>query len=220
MPKGEFDMVKIGIFDIDFTITKRETLIQFYIFMMKRNPRLIKHLPRSLSAFFLYSIKYYDEKKVKQAFLRFIIGVDEKDMEILVKRFYSEVLSNIFYEDAISMIKKLKKEGCLIYLISASPEFYLKEMYAIPEVDKIIGTKVVVNAGKFAAEILGDNNKGQVKVKKLMNEIEKEELEVDWENSYMFSDSISDAPLLNLVGNPYLINYRKTHDSIEILKWR
>lgn len=213
-------MVKIGIFDIDFTITKRETLIQFYIFMIKRNPGLIKHLPRSLGAFFLYSIKYYDEKKVKQAFLRFIVGIAEKEMEILVKEFYSEVLSNIFYEDAISMIKKLKNENCLIYLISASPEFYLKEMYAIPEVDKIIGTEIMINDGRFVAEILGDNNKGHIKVKKLMNEIEKEELEVDWENSYMFSDSISDAPLLNLVGNPYLINYGKTHDSIEILRWR
>jgi phosphoserine phosphatase len=36
----------------------------------------------------------------------------------------------------------------------------------------------------------------------------------------MFSDSLSDLPLFNLVGHPYLINYKKSHDKIEILKWK
>ena len=35
----------------------------------------------------------------------------------------------------------------------------------------------------------------------------------------MFSDSLSDKPLLDLVGHPYLINYKKKHE-IEILKWK
>lgn len=213
-------MVKLAIFDIDFTLTKRETLIQFYAFMLRKNPKLIRHLPRSLAAFFLYSIKYYDEKRVKQVFLRFIAGIDEKEMEILVKEFYEEVLSKIFYSDAIAMIKNLKNKGCKIYLISASPEFYLKELYNIEEVDKIIGTEIAVVNGKYVAEIIGVNNKGEAKVKRLITEIKEEGLDVDWKSSYMFSDSVSDAPLFNLVGKPYLINYRKKHDKIEILTWR
>ncbi|MDP4088241.1 MAG: HAD-IB family hydrolase, partial [Bacillota bacterium] len=37
---------------------------------------------------------------------------------------------------------------------------------------------------------------------------------------YMFSDSLSDLPLLRLVGNPCLINYKKKYEDIKILKWR
>ena len=47
----------------------------------------------------------------------------------------------------------------------------------------------------------------------------KENIKADFKNSYMFSDSLSDKPLLDLVGNPYLINYKKHHE-IEILKWK
>ena len=44
-------------------------------------------------------------------------------------------------------------------------------------------------------------------------------MQVDFKNSYMFSDSLSDKPLLDLVGNPYLINYKKDNE-IKILKWK
>ena len=67
---------------------------------------------------------------------------------------------------------------------------------------------------------MGENCKGEEKVKRLIEVLKKENIEVDFENSYMFSDSLSDLPLFNLVGHPYLINYKKTHDKIEILKWK
>ena len=49
--------------------------------------------------------------------------------------------------------------------------------------------------------------------------VKEKNIEADFKNYYMFSDSLSDKPLLDLVGNPYLINYKKKHE-IEILKWK
>ena len=39
-------------------------------------------------------------------------------------------------------------------------------------------------------------------------------------DSYMFSDSMSDEPLLALVGKPYLINYKKKNPKYPVLFWR
>lgn len=141
-------------------------------------------------------------------------------MRKLVKEFYEKRLSKILYKDAIDTIKKRKLEGYKIYLISASAEFYLSEFYNIKEVDKVIGTRFVKENGLHRNEILGENCKGEEKVRRLKEVLKKENIEVDFENSYMYSDSLSDLPLFNLVGHPYLINYKKTHDKIEILKWR
>ncbi|HAR84697.1 MAG TPA: HAD-IB family hydrolase, partial [Clostridium sp.] len=123
------------------------------------------------------------------------------------------------YEDAIKAIKDFKEKGYKIYLISASPEFYVNEFYSIKEVDKVIGTKFYIDEGKFNPKILGENCKGEAKVKRLMEELKKDNIEVDFKNSYMFSDSLSDLPLLKLVGKGYLINYKKNHE-LEILRWR
>lgn len=124
-------MDKLAIFDVDYTITKKETLMQLYKYVIKRDIGNIKFLPRALYSGIMYSIKVYDEKRVKESFLKFIDGIDENDLAILVKDFYSDVLENILYKDAIKMMKDLKSQGYKVYLISASPEFYLREFYAI-----------------------------------------------------------------------------------------
>ncbi|MBU3198759.1 HAD-IB family hydrolase [Clostridium estertheticum] len=211
---------KLAIFDVDYTITKRETLVEFYIFMLKKNPKYIKYLPKSIFSSLFYVFKIYDASKAKKTFIRFIDGIEENDMKKIVKEFYEKRLSKILYKDAIDTIKKMKKGGYKIYLISASAEFYLSELYNIKEVDKVIGTRFIKENGLHRNQILGENCKGEEKVKRLKEVLLKENIDVDFENSCMFSDSLSDLPLFNLVGHPYLINYKKTHDKIEILRWK
>ena len=140
-------------------------------------------------------------------------------MALLTKSFYHDRLSKLLYKDAVDMIKKLKNEGFMVILISASTEFYIKEIYEIKEVDLIIGTKFTFENGKFIRRMDGANCKGEEKVRRLKAILEEKNIEADFKNSYMFSDSLSDKPLLDLVGKPYLINYKKKHE-IEILKWK
>lgn len=213
-------MVRLGIFDIDYTITRKESMAEFYKFMLRKKPKLIKHLPGTFAAGLLYLTNKLELKKAKETFASFVEGIHEDEMKELVKEFYQKRLSKLFYKDAIDMIRKLKNEGCIIYLISASPEFYLREFYNIPEVDMVIGTRYKMKEKCHTCSIDGENCKGEEKVKRLMEVLKKENLEVDFENSYMFSDSLSDLPLLNLVGNPYLINYKKGHDTIKVLNWK
>lgn len=213
-------MEKLAIFDVDYTITKRETLAEFYLFMIKKYPKLIFHAPRGIISVLLYALKIFDSQTAKENFIAFIDGVHEKDMKRLVEEFYDKRLSKIFYKDAIDTMRKLKSQGYKIYLISASAEFYLNELYKIKEVDKIIGTRFTQVGGKYSRKIAGKNCKGEEKVKRLKEILEQENIEVDFKNSYMFSDSLADLPLFNLVGNPYLINYKKGHDKIKILNWK
>ena len=91
---------------------------------------------------------------------------------------------------------------------------------ALPILDKVIGTRFIKENGLHRNKISGENCKGEEKVKRLKEVLKTENIEIDFENSYMFSDSLSDLPLFNLVGHPYLINFKKTHDKIEILKWK
>ena len=212
-------MEKLAIFDIDYTITRKETLMEFFKYLVSKDIKNIKFLPRALYSGLMYGIKVYDEKRVKESFLKFIENIEEKDLAILTKEFYHDRLSTILYEDAVNIIKKLKNEGYMVILISASPEFYIKEFYAIKEVDLIIGTKFIFENGKFVRKMSGNNCKGEEKVKRLEKVLKEKNIKADFKNSYMFSDSLSDKPLLDLVGNPYLINYKK-HNKFEILKWK
>lgn len=213
-------MEKLAIFDVDYTLTKKETLIEFYKFMLKKRPSLIFHAPKIVISGLLYVLKVLQAGKAKEIFIGFIDGITEDKMQDYVKEFYDEKLSKILYKDAIDTMRKLKNEGCKIYLISASAEFYLKELYNIKEVDKIIGTKFTLQDGSYKRSIIGENCKGEEKVKRLKEFLKKENIEVDFKESYMFSDSLADLPLFKLVGHPYLINSKKKYNNIKVLKWR
>ena len=212
-------MEKLAIFDIDYTITKKETLIEFFKFIVKKDIKNIIYLPRAIFCGLMYLIKVYDERKVKETFLKFIDSIDEDKLAELTKDFYENVIQKILYNDAIEMMKKLKKEGCLIYLISASPEFYIKEFYNIKEVDEVIGTRFEFKDKIFKRKMYGNNCKGEEKVLRLKEVLVKKNMNVDFKQSYMFSDSLSDKPLLDLVGNAYLINYKK-NSGFKVLQWK
>ncbi|MBA2883665.1 HAD superfamily hydrolase (TIGR01490 family) [Clostridium beijerinckii] len=193
--------------------------MELFKYVIKKDKKNLRFLPRAIYCGIMYAIGIYDERKVKETFLRFIDGIKEEELAELVKEFYDERLKNILYDDALKMMKKLKNEGYDIYLISASPEFYVNEFYNIKEVNKVIGTKFGFENGTFVRKMVGNNCKGEEKVRRLKEVLKDEKIEVDFKESYMFSDSLSDKPLLDLVGKPYLINYKKNHD-IEILRWK
>lgn len=193
--------------------------MELFKYVIKKDKKNLRFLPRAIYCGIMYAIGIYDERKVKETFLRFIDGIKEEELAELVKEFYDERLKNILYDDALKMMKKLKNEGYDIYLISASPEFYVNEFYNIKEVDKVIGTKFGFENGTFVRKMVGNNCKREEKVRRLKEVLKDEKIEVDFKESYMFSDSLSDKPLLDLVGKPYLINYKKNHD-IEILRWK
>jgi phosphoserine phosphatase len=102
---------KLAIFDIDYTITKKETLMELFKYVIKNDKRNIRFLPRAIYCGSMYALGIYDERKVKEKLLKFIDGIKEQDLAKLVKRFYNEKLKTILYEDALKMMKKLKNEG-------------------------------------------------------------------------------------------------------------
>ena len=92
------EKVKLALFDIDYTITKKETLMEFFRYIVTKDIKNIKFLPRALFSGLMYGIKVYDEKRVKESFLKFIENIEEKDLAILTKKFYDERLSKILHK--------------------------------------------------------------------------------------------------------------------------
>lgn len=212
-------MEKLAIFDIDYTLTKKETSIELYKYMLKRDKGLIKYIPAHILTGLGYGVKVFDATRTKERFLKFLNGKKEEEIKGIVKDFYKEHISSLLYEDGLKAIKDYKAKGYKVYLISASPEFYVNEFYNIEGVDKVIGTKFKMKDGIFEPIVVGKNCKGEEKVTRLMEELKKDNIEVDFENSVMYSDSLSDLPLLKLAGKGYLINYKKKHE-LEILRWK
>lgn len=210
--------MKLAIFDVDYTLTKKETLLEFYKFLLTRNKKSITHIPTAILSGLLYLIRVNDEKASKELFLKFLKGKTKDEMNELAEDFFNLKIKKLLYQDGINKINDFIKSGYSIVLTSASPEIYIKKFKTILEIDYVFGTKLEFKDGIYTGNIKGLNNKGFEKINRLLPLLEKNK--VDLKNSYMFSDSMADKPLLELVGNPYLVNYKKENPEYPVLKWR
>ena len=213
--------MKLAIFDVDLTLTKKDTFIEFYKFLCKEDKRFLLYFNKVISSGILYGLNIYDEKKTKEQYLSFLNGVSVESINFLAKKFYSEyIYKKLLYKDALKEIEKRKSQGYVVILISASPEFYLKEFHNL-DIDYVLGTRYESKNGVYTGKMIGCNNKGEEKVKRLFKLLSEENItNVDFEQCCMYSDSLYDLPLLNLVGKGYLINSNKKINNITNLNWK
>lgn len=214
--------MKFAIFDVDLTLTSKDTFIEFYKFLCKYDKRFLVYFNKVLHAGLMYSLNFYDEKKSKEQYLSFLNGVSFDVVDKISERFFNEhILGKLLYKDGILEIEKCKNLGYTVILISASPEFYLNKFNKIYSVDYVLGTRYEIIDGFYTGKILGLNNKGEEKVMRFYDFLNENNIhDVDFKNSRMYSDSLNDLPLFDLVGNRFLINSKKKIDNILNLCWK
>ena len=176
---------------------------------------------KAIGSGLMYVLKFYDEKKSKELFLSFLNGLSVEAVCELSKIYYEKrIMKDLIYGDAIDEINKRKSEGYKVILISASPEFYLNNFNKLDSVDCVLGTRYEIEDGVYTGKIIGNNNKGTEKVYRFYEYLYKNGIRnYDLKNSCMYSDSLNDMPLFNLVGKKFLINSKKSVENILNLKW-
>lgn len=206
---------KFAIFDIDKTIISSDSMFDLLSYTKKKYPSSNAKLPMLITKLIMYKLGLISTKKAKQAmFYTFNYLTCEELCD-----FYKNTLKKKLFSDAVAKMKDLKSQGYFILLVSASPEAYLKYFEKEEYVDYVIGTKFENLDNKFTNIMCGENCKCDEKVVRIKKFLKEQNLELDKENSLAFSDSISDEPMLKLVGTGYLINYKKKNNDFEILRW-
>ena len=186
---------KFAFFDFDDTLLPKDSMGRLVFFCLKNHPLSFIYLFPLAFYGLLYGLKLIDFIPLKE---KLIFPLKVCSMQEL-NEFYQLVLIPHYYPNVVKELLERKKEGCLIWLVSASPEVYLQ--FTDLPVDQIIGTKTKMINGKTTNKIIGKNCKGEAKVERIQALLKEQQLEIDYDHSYGYSDSTSDLPMLNLVKN-------------------
>lgn len=183
-------MKKIDVFDFDKTLYKKDSSVEFYLYCLSKYKKIIKYFPSQVFGFLLYKLKIKPKEYYKEKFFSFLKSIEKP--EDVVKDFWSSRKDD-FRKEFIENSKKFK------IVISASPEFLLKDICTELGIDYCIASKVDINTGKF----LSKNCKGEEKVNRLNEYIQ------DYEIENFYSDSLTDKYLARLAKNSYLVKKDK-----------
>lgn len=187
-------MKKLNVFDFDGTIYNGDSSIDFYVYCLKKNILLIRYLPIQIYGAIVYKLKLKPKEFFKEKYFSFLNG--EEDIDLKVREFWQVSENKIRY----NIIKD--KENLVI--ISASPEFLLKQIAKKIGAIKLIATKVDKHTGRF----LSKNCHGKEKVKRLNLEFNEYIL------NEFYSDSQSDRFLAEIATKSFLVKRNK------IIEWK
>ena len=184
----------MNVYDFDGTIYDGDSTMDLYRYCLKRRPYIVFCLPGQLIARSRFKKGRIDRTQLKQSYYRFFRYMD---MERMSKRFWDANVGKIYlwYRD-------VQKDDDVV--ISASPEFHIREICSRIGIKNVIASKVDIRTG----ECLGPNCRDEEKVRRFR------EVFGDAEIDEFYSDTDHDLPLASLAKKAHLVKDGTVEDWI------
>jgi len=222
--------VRIAIYDMDKTITRRATYNNFLRHMaLARAPWRLLLLPLILPALLLYLLKIWQRKQLKQ-FSQYILVGPRLPLDSAGKHLESHadgVLANNSYAEAIERIQAEKQQGYRHVLATASYRLYVQAIANRFAFDDVIGTELLQDSsGNVLPCIDGENCYCTAKLD--LVRCWMKDTGLTREDCYIraYSDHVSDAPLLEFADEAFATNPHPPLAQLavergwEIIDWR
>ena len=186
---------KIIVFDLDGTITQRDTYLPFLFGLLLRKPWIIYRLYALPIAVAMHFAGLRNNTWLKKVFLKaFMKGMSQHDINDWVEEFTDKVLEDGLRDGALSELTKHKQAHACILLVSASLDIYVNRISEKLGMHATLCTEVDWDNNKITGELKTDNCYGEEKITRLQAWMTQHGGEVV---NVAYSDHHSDIGLLN-----------------------
>ncbi|MEZ5499751.1 MAG: HAD-IB family hydrolase [Steroidobacteraceae bacterium] len=207
---------RLVVFDLDGTITRRDTLVPFLLGWLARKPGRVVFLPLVAVAAARFCFDR-DRGRLKSSLIRSILGRASRDeLRDYAERFADRLLPSGCLAPALEEIRKQRETGAHMVLLSASPDLYVPIIAERLGFGHCICTQVSWRGELLEGRLLSANRRGEEKAR-----VVRELLEAHADcASWAYGNSRSDLPHLLLVDNAFAINLRGAlPPTVKYLRW-
>ncbi|WP_228551497.1 HAD family hydrolase [Mumia zhuanghuii] len=195
-----------AFFDLDKTIIARSSTLAFSKHFYDSGLINRRSVLRSAYAQFMFALQGADEAQMEKmrAYLTSLVeGWDVETVRQVVAETLHTVVDPLVYVEAVDLIAAHHAAGRDVVIVSASGSEVVEPIGAMLDADHVIATELVEEDGHYTGEIAlyayGENK--ATAIRELA-----EEQGYDLAESYAYSDSETDVPMLAEVGHPYVVN--------------
>jgi HAD superfamily hydrolase (TIGR01490 family) len=198
--------MEAAFFDLDKTIIARSGSLALSRSFMREGLIARSTLLKSMYAGLVFQLMGADDKKmerIRAEAARLTAGWEVAKVRSVVAEVLEEVITPLIYAEALELMHDHRGAGRLICIVSSTPEEIVEPLARMLQVDRWIATRPMIVEGKYSGE-LDFYAYGPYKVQAI-NAL-AEELDIDLDHSFAYSDSITDLPMLESVGHPVAVN--------------
>ena len=202
--------IRIAIYDMDKTITRRPTFAPFLIHAARtRRPARLILAPFVLVTILLYALGRIDRTRLKEINHRLLLGskLPSADGIQVARSFAAATVAGNILPAARDRIAADKADGCRLVLATASYAFYAREIAALLGFDDVVGTGVARDTdGAIVPRIDGENCYGAAKRRMVEAWLAAQRLARNECFVRFYSDHVSDVPMFEFADEAIAVN--------------
>ena len=199
--------MEAAFFDLDKTVIAKASMVAFGRPFYREGLISRRHVVRAMYGQLVYMHLGAGEQKlarIRESVLRLTRGWEQERVRRIVRETLEEVVEPIVYAEAAELIAEHRAAGRRVFIVSASPQELVEPLAEYLGADEAIASRAQVDEeGRYTGE-MAFYAYGAFKAE-AMQEIAAHE-GIDLAASYAYSDSYTDAPMLEVVGHPVAVN--------------
>lgn len=195
-----------AFFDLDKTIIARSSTLAFSKPFFHGGLLTRRAVLRSAYANFMFAVSGADHdqlEKMRAYLTDMIAGWDVQTVRQVVAETLHTIIEPLVFDEAVQLIRQHQSAGRDVVIVSASGSEVVEPVGAMLGVDHVIATRLAETDGRYTGEV--DFYAYGPHKATAMRELAKEH-GYDLSTSYAYSDSETDAPMLEAVGHPFAVN--------------
>ncbi|HVY81389.1 MAG TPA: HAD-IB family hydrolase, partial [Steroidobacteraceae bacterium] len=195
--------VKLAVFDLDGTITRHDTLIQYVLGYLKTRPWRVFGFLLGLPAVLKYAVGAADRGALKAAVIRWTLGGSTRaEIDAWTARFVPHLLEKGVFQEAIKRIAEHRRNGDTLVLMSASPDLYVPAIGQKLGFAEVTCTGIRWNGDRLDGSLTTPNCRGEEKAVRFAS-LQARHPGV---RSVAYGNAASDLPHLRLADRGVLVN--------------
>ena len=207
--------MEAAFFDLDKTIISRSSSLALSRPLYRAGMVSRTQLLRGAYAQLVYLLVGADEDKMerlKEGMLALTKGWNQEQVETLVREVLFDVIDPYVYQEALDLMALHRSEGRRIYIVSSSPEEVVRPLSQHFGASGVIATRAEIDDDRRYTGELAFYAYGEQKAEAITELAGR--LGIDLGASYAYSDSITDVPMLSVVGHPVAVNPDRSLEAV------
>jgi len=195
-----------AFFDLDKTIIAKSSSLAFSKPFQAGGLITRGAMLRSAYAQFVFLVGGADHdqmEKIRAFMSQLVEGWDVETVKEIVGETLHHVVDPIVYDEAVSLMDEHQAAGRDVVVVSASGAEVVEPIGEMLGADHVIASRLEIVDGKYTGEI---DYYAYAEEKARAIELLASERGYDLEECFAYSDSITDAPMLEIVGHPHAVN--------------
>ena len=156
-----------------------------------------------MASYLRYKLNLLNLERWTESTLLHFRGQSAQELEVQAAEWFAEYVRPVIYPEARELIAKHRAEGHVVALVSGATLGVLRPLADDLGVEHIMCTQMELENGVFTGRPVQPICFGEGKIYWLQQLLERDGLELA--KSWFYTDSITDQPLLDLVGHPVAV---------------